>query len=76
MPEPRSKRFAMILQAIEDAEEDMANYRKDHASRMDTLRKELRALKMDELTGQLQLVPDPPDTPRITEAEELQPAGD
>lgn len=76
MTESKSRRFAMLLQAIEEEESALSSYKADHKARMETLHGELQKLKMDELTGQLSLVPEPPDSPRITEAEELQPAGD
>lgn len=76
MPATKSRQFAMLLQAIDEEERALASYKADHKARMETLYQELQKLKMDELTGQLSLVPDPPPENRITEAEELQPAGD
>lgn len=69
--ESKSRRFAMLLQAIEQEESALAIYKADHKARMEMLRDELNKLKMDELTGQMQLVTDPPEA-----GADLRPAGD
>lgn len=66
--ESKSRRFAILLQAIQTEEQALASYKADYKARMETLRGELNRLKMEELTGQLSLVPDPPSDPEQTSA--------
>jgi len=74
MSQDRAKQLAMIYQAIEDCDREFAEERAEYKERRESLIEEARKLRTIILSGQFELLPDPP--PRITEAEELQPAGD
>ena len=58
----QAQRLAMILQAIEDAEREMADYRADFKSRVERLQKQAWQLRNEILSGQMTLEaePDPP----------------
>ena len=49
----QAERLALILQAIEDAERQMADYRKDYTARMEHLRQQAWQLRNEILSGQL-----------------------
>lgn len=55
----QAQRLAMLLQAIDDAEAERAEYMTEHKDRVMRLRNEASKLKREILTGQLTLVPDP-----------------
>lgn len=48
----KAKQLAMVLQAIEDAEREMADYRTDYKARMERLLNSARILRNEILTGQ------------------------
>lgn len=56
MPEDRAKQLAMILQAIDDAEMEFAEYKTDFKKRMTTLVNHAAQLKRDILSGQLTIM--------------------
>lgn len=73
MSDERAIQLAMLLKAIDDTERELAEARTAFKKRLEILHNELYQARWQILSGQMSLVPDPP---RITEAEELQPAGD
>lgn len=75
MPDERAKQLALIYQAIDDCDREFAEARADFKSRREVLENEAYKLRRDILSGQMTLVV-PPEPPRITEVEELEPAGD
>lgn len=54
-PSNQAKRIALILKAMDDANEALAEFKADHKARMETLQKELNALTYEILTGQQSL---------------------
>ena len=56
----QAQRLALILQAIEDAEREMADYRAEHKSRLERLQKQAWQLRNEILGGQMPLEGEPP----------------
>jgi hypothetical protein len=75
MSEERAKQLALIYQGIEDCDREFSEFRTDYKARREALEKQAYYLRRDILSGQMTLV-DPPPENRITEADELRPAGD
>ena len=55
----KARQLAMILQAIEEAEREMADYRASHKERMETLHHEAWKLRCEILSGQKTLPMEP-----------------
>ncbi len=60
MKDQRLMQMAMLLKAIDDEEENAAEWRAAYKSRMETLQKELSRLKYEILTGQQTIPLEPP----------------
>lgn len=59
----RGQHLAMVLQAMEDAEKDLAQYKAEHKSRMETLLRQKQRLQFEILTGQMSLIEEVPAAP-------------
>ena len=61
----RGQHLALVLQAIDDAEKDLAHFRIEHKARLENLMRQKAQLQFEILTGQMSLIEEVPQAESV-----------